>query len=154
MTTPYLDVIAFKARTIMPSEDVDLLEEKAPGYLASRLALASSRMNAQLRKRYAVPFLAPVPEIVLGWLTSIVTPEAYRKRGWNPSDEQSAEIEQDRKDALDEIKQAADSENGLFDLPLRDDVDGSGVVRGGPVAYSEPSPYDWLDVQAEAIRGR
>lgn len=138
----------------MSSEDVDLLEEKAPGYLASRLALGSSRINAQLRKGYAVPFVDPVPEIVFGWLTSMVTPEAYRKRGWDPADEQSVQIEQDRKDALAEIKEAADSENGLFDLPLRDDTDSSARTHGGPFAYSEPSPYDWLDVQAEALRDR
>jgi hypothetical protein len=101
-----------------------------------------------------VPFASPAPEIVLGWIVAMTTPEAYRKRGWDPGEKQSAQIEQDRTDALSELKEAADSSEGLFDLPLREDVSTSGIVAGGPLGYSEPSPYDWLDVQREVLRGR
>lgn len=151
---PYLDVNAFKTRTVMSPEDVELLEEKAPGFLLSRLKIGTSRITAKLRKRYDAPFASPVPEVVLGWLTAMVTPDGYRKRGWNPSDEQAAQVEQDRKDALAEIDQAADSVEGLYDLPLRADTTATGITRGGPLVYSEPSPYDWTDRQREAIRGR
>lgn len=138
----------------MPSEDVELLEARYPGYLAARLKLNTSFIYARLAKRYAVPFAAPAPEIVLGWLTAMTTTDAYRKRGWNPGDEQSAQVEQDRKDALDQMKEAADEDNGLFDLPLREDTSASGISRGTPLGYSEVSAYDWIDIEAEALRGR
>lgn len=138
----------------MPSDDVDLLEAKEPGFLDAQIVMAKGRLYAQLRKRYAVPFADPAPEIFLGWVATCVTPVAYRKRGWNPSDEQSAAIEQDRKDALAEVQLAADAQNGLFDLPLRENTTADGISLGGPLGYSEPSPYDWRDAQAEAIRGR
>jgi len=151
---PYLDVSTFRARTVMPPEDVDYLEERAPGFLLSRLRIATSRIDAKLRKRYAVPFVAPVAEIVLGWVTAIVTVDAYQKRGANPSDAQFAQIVSDRDLALEELEAAANAETGLFELPLREDAPTNAVTRGVPLAYSEPSPYDWIDKQAEALNGR
>jgi len=152
VTAPYLDVNGFKLRTSMPPDDVDALEAKAQGFLLSRLVVGTSKINARLAKRYATPFTVPVPEIVLGWLTNIVTVEAYRKRGINPSDEQNEQIETDRLEALAELKEAADSENGLFDLPLREDLTASGISRGGPLVYSESSPYTWTREQARTGR--
>ena len=35
---PYLDVATFRARSLMPSEDVDDLEERSPGFVAARIA--------------------------------------------------------------------------------------------------------------------
>lgn len=150
----YLDLPEFRARTVMPSADVDIVEALHPGFLDSRLAVHTSKINVRLRKRYAVPFAAPVPEIVLGWLVALVTLEAYQKRGWNPGDAQSAQIEAASNDARDELKEAADGDDGLLDLPLREDTTVTGITQGGPFSYAEPSPYDWVDAQAEAIRGR
>lgn len=150
----YLDVPDWKARTVMPEADVVYLEATYPGWIASRLKIGTSRINGRLRKRYAAPFANPVPEIVLGWLDAMVTVEAYQKRGWNPSDEQSKQIADAAATAFGEIKEAADSEEGLFDLPLRQNTTEDGIAKGGPLAYSEASPYDWTDVQAEALRGR
>lgn len=146
-----LDVTEFKARTVMPSADVDIVGD---AYLLARLKIWTSRIYARLRKRYSVPFASPIPEIVLGWLTAIVTVEAYQKRGWNPDDEQSAQIKADRDEALAEIKEAADAEGGLFDLPLRQNTTETGIDQGGPYVYAEASPYDWIDAQREALRGR
>lgn len=150
----YLDLAEFKTRTVMPADDVDEVEMRAPGFLLARLEVWTSRINARLRKRYAVPFAAPIPEIALGWLAAFVTVEAYQKRGWNPSDEQSAQIKADRDECAVELKEAADAANGLFDLPLRQNTTETGIAKGGPLAYSEASPYEWADVQAEALRGR
>lgn len=150
----YLDLDEFKARTVMPSEDVEELELRSPGYVLKRLEVWTSRINARLRKRYAVPFGAPIAEIVLGWLADIVTVEAYLRRGWNSADEQAADIKEARETALAEIKEAASSETGLFDLPLRQNTTETGISRGGPLAYSEASPYAWTDIQAaEVLRG-
>lgn len=123
-------------------------------FVESRLRIETSKINARLSKRYAAPFADPVPEIVLGWLVALVTPKLYQRRGWDPSDAQAAEIIKDAETARDEILEAANSETGLFDLPLRDDGSKSAIGRGGPFSYAEPSPYEWTDHQAEAIRGR
>lgn len=149
--TAYLDVAGFQLRTVMPFEDVDFLESNHSGFLDARLEVGTSIINARLAKRYAVPFADPVPEIVLGWLVAVVTVKAYQKRGWNPSDQQSQDILDEAKEALEQLKEAADSEIGLFDLPLRADAENaSGVTKGGPLGYTETSPYRWTDVQAEA----
>ena len=54
--------------------------------------------------------------------------------------------------AREQMKEAADSEIGLYDLPLLNDVTTDGISKGGPLGYSEQSPYSWTDEQADAIR--
>lgn len=147
MTTPALDLTGFTLRTVMPSADVALVESKSPGFILAQSIIEESILNSRLRKRYAVPFAAPVPEIVLGWLTKIITPLAYRKRGVNPQDPQLELVEKDRDAALAEIKEAADSRDGLFDLPLSQSLQTSAVTSGGPLFYSEQSPYTSADLQ-------
>ncbi len=144
-----LDFDGFKARTVMPSVEVDAIESDSTGWIASRIAVAESWINSKLRKRYDVPFEAPAPEVFFGWVVAMVTPEAYRRRGWDPSEAQAAQIEQDRKDARDQVQEAADSSEGLWDLPLRADTSTSGITKGGPYGYSEQSPYAWSDRQRE-----
>lgn len=92
-----------------------------------------------------------VPEIVLSWLTVLVTDDMYRKRGRDPQDPAMADLKEDVVTALAEIKEAADGDTGLFDLPSSEDTD-SAVTTGGPLGYSEASPYVWTDI--EARRGR
>lgn len=138
----------------MPGPDVDELEVRAPGFLASRLVAWSQYIDARLRKRYEVPFGDPFPEIVRIWLTALVTVDAYQKRGWDPGSEQDELINDARQAALADLREAADAETGLFDLPLRQNNAASGISQGGPFGYSEASPYEWTDVQRGAIRGR
>lgn len=151
MSSSYLDVAGFRARSVMPGPDTDQLEITDPGFLNTCLEDWSDYINARLRKRYAVPFASPPPPIVLRWLVRLVTRDAYAKRGFNPSapsDKDSILDAATRAEA--ELKEAADSKDGLFDLPLRDDAQGqSGVVAGGPLGYSEQSPYVWADRQRE-----
>jgi hypothetical protein len=72
--------------------------------------------------------------------------------GTSPTDEQAGEIVEDRKAAELEIVQAADSETGLFDLPLRQDTNASGIVKGGASGTSQASPYAWM--RDQRTRGR
>lgn len=157
----YLLVDGFRSRTVMPPGDVDRLEQTRPGYLQSRLDLWSATIDARLRKRYAVPFDSTSPPItILGWLTDIVTFEGYMARGWNPNSEQDALIAaayvrvvgDPSKNAKGELQEAADSETGLYDLPVRADTPTSAISQGGPFGYSEQSPYTWMDVQRQAVR--
>lgn len=88
----------------------------------------------------------PVPEQILRWMTQILTPDVYRKRGVNPQDPQLELVEKDRTDALAQLKEAADGAEGLLDLPTNEDA-GSAVTTGSPMGYSEASPYVWTDQQ-------
>lgn len=146
--TGYMSVAEFRVRTLMPQAAVDQLESREPDFLQTTLNDRSDWINARLRKQYAVPFAAPYPPVVLGWLSSLVTPLAYGKLGWQPSSESDkASILDPATEAKAEIKEAADSKDGLFDLPLRADTTVSGVSRGGPLGYSETSPYAAFDIQ-------
>lgn len=151
MADPYLTFEAFRARTLMPSDDVNALEDLEPGWILGQLVEGTSRINARLRKRYAVPFAQPYPEAVLSWLTRLVTFRCYLKRGVNPSDEQAADMKQDAIDAALELKEAADAKEGLFDLPFRDDADATAISKGGCLVYAEASPWTWTDRQKEQI---
>jgi hypothetical protein len=152
MSSAYLTTAEFKTYTVMPAVDVDALEAAAPNWLANQLLSASVHLDARLRKRYAVPFAAPVPEIVKMWVTRVVTLRAYLRRGVDASDLQFAEIKADADTAVAEVKEAADAAAGLFDLPLRADSTASAITAPSPLAYSESSPYTWTDVQAEGGR--
>lgn len=132
----------------MPAADVASLNTIASGWVDTQLEYWSSQIDARLAKRYAVPFASPYPIAVKGWLARIVTVRAFLKRGIDPNDQQFQEIKADCDAAIAEIKEAADSNEGLFDLPLRANTNATGITRGGPFGYSESSPYAWTDVQA------
>lgn len=151
---PYLSLAEFRDRTVMPSPDVDHVEAVAPGFIVKRLAIEEGRINARLRKRYLAPFATPVPDAVLGWLTDIVTEPVYRKRGFDPNDPQAEEYAKDAQRARDEVLEAANAEEGLFDLPLRQDTTATGIADGKNecLGYSEASP--WVGFDKQAARGR
>ncbi|NUP05525.1 MAG: hypothetical protein HOW73_05645 [Polyangiaceae bacterium] len=148
-----LNLASFRDITVMPAEDVDLIESRYPGFVEKRIAIRESWMNARLKKRYAVPFSSVSPPgAAVGWIDAMVTLDCYLKRGFNPSSEQDALIKEAATTAASEILEAANSQTGLFDLPLREDAPGtSGVTQGGPLGYSEASPYEWLDAQSEEV---
>lgn len=161
----YLDVNGFAARTIAPASLVsgtfidptgEFVDSRKVAALAawvtfvqSRLIIETSKINSRLRKRYLVPFVDPVPEIVNGWLVASVTPLLYKRRGIDPSDAQFASVLDDAKQALEEMTEAANSVDGLFDLPLNNFSTATGVQKGMPLVYSETSPYRWYDAQRQ-----
>jgi hypothetical protein len=147
MATAYLDLAAFRLRTLMPQIDINTVEAETPGFTAARLATWSAKIDTRLRKRYAVPFAVPVPEAVLEWLTKIVTFELYLKRGVDPADQSIALVKADKEQAEAEVKEAADAVGGLFDLPLLDTKDATAITKGAPLAYVETSPYVAFDLQ-------
>lgn len=149
----YLTLAEFARRSIMPAADIDDLEAQAPGWIDTLLLSLSSLIDARLRKRYAVPFSEPVPEVVLSWLTRIATMRCYLRRGVDPRDPQFDAIKSDHDSAMLEIKEAADSKDGLWDLPPLQTTTTSGITSGAPLFYSESSPWDWTDRQAERVRG-
>lgn len=89
----------------------------------------------------------PIPEIVLGWLVTMVDIDVWDRRGVNPQDPGLARGLQERERADAQIANAANSEVGLFDLPTNDAAGDSAIKQGGPMFYSEASPYAWQDQQ-------
>ncbi len=162
MASPYLDFNGLKLRTIMPSEDVDAVESSESGWVGLKLIDWSDEIDARLRKRYAVPFgtegtgadagkRVDVPPTVIRWLVALVNRDLYFKRGASPSGALDKEAILGMAEKVEaEIKEASDSKDGLFDLPLKASETASGISKGGPKAYIETSPYVWTDVQVEA----
>lgn len=146
----FLDFNGFRARTLMPPEDVDAVEAAHAGWILQQLVDGSAYLRSRLDKRYG-PWEAPYPNACGRWLAAMVTVRAYMKRGVNPSDAQFELIKADADLAVAEVKEAADSSTGLFDLPLRQDSDASGIARGTPLSHSEAGPYEWTDLQLEAV---
>jgi hypothetical protein len=150
----------FSIRSTMPAGDVLALDAKYPGFLDAQINLArSAYIYGRLRKRYNVSSIDPnanppgvEPEIVKAWIAAIVTPIAYNLRGVQMSDVTIDNINKGRDDALKALQEAADSENGLYDLPLL--AADPSITVGGPLGYSEPSPYEWQRRQLEAVRCR
>lgn len=148
---PYLTLATYRDLTIAPASYVDDVESQHPGWVLGQLGFWTAWIDSRLKKRYAAPFdAASPPPVVLGWLARILDYELYLKRGINPTDEQSGDVKDRAAEARAEIKEAADAERGLFELPLRADTPAAtGVSRGGPLMVSEVSPYTWSDVQRD-----
>lgn len=147
----YQSLSEFKTLTLIPATWVDELETNSAGFVSAQLTYWSDWIDAQLRKRYVVPFESPYPVIAVGWVNRIVTWRCLIKRGIDPTDQQFAQIVKDSDSAYEEIAKAADSEIGLFDLPLRADNPRSAIAYG-PRVYSEQSPYVGFDRQRQTAR--
>lgn len=153
MTTPYLTNAQFKGLTLAPAAYVDAIETQEAGWTQGRLKHWSAWINARLAKRYATPF-APdpnTPETVTGWLEALVTWEVYLKRGVDPTNGQVQDAKTRHDDAKKEILDAVDLERARPELPLLNTTDAHGITKGGPLAYNEAGPYEWLTVQRDAV---
>jgi hypothetical protein len=144
---PYLTPTQFKLLTVAPAPIVDAVMFAAPGWLEEQLESESDAIDVVLRKRYDAPFAEPSPRAVKRWLAKIVTVSVYLRRGIDPNDQQWPLIEKAAEAAKAEIKEAAEAEKGLFDLPLRADTTASGLTRTETRVYSEQSPYVFMDGQ-------
>jgi hypothetical protein len=141
----------FRQRAAIPREYVDAIEQVEPGWLDLQLSMKTAWIIARLDKRYG-PFVEPYPDALMDWLVAIVTPRVWLRRGHDPTDEQALEYKADAERATAEVMEAANSETGLFDLPLRANTTASGISKGGPFGYSEQSPYVSFDQQREVGR--
>jgi len=143
----YLDRNEYMEYSVLPMTSIDDVEAIQEGWIDRKLAAISMSVDARLRKRYTVPFAAPYPEAVKDWVARLMDPLTLKKRGVDATDEQFLSIDSDAKAAREEIKEAADAEVGLFDLPALDTADASAISKGCPLGYSEASPYVGGDVQ-------
>jgi hypothetical protein len=146
----YLTLEEFRLLSVFAG--VNDLEAEVPGWIDAQLEAVSADIDSRLRKRYAVPFGSPAPHTIRRWLSRLVTRECYLRRGIDPTDPQWTSIEAAATKAEEEIREAADSEGGLFDLPLRADSTSSGVTSPAVLSYIETSPYVWRDRQVAGGR--
>jgi hypothetical protein len=150
----YLTLAEYKLLSLLPAEFVDGVEDVEPGWVLAQLTQVSRlEIDGRLRKRYAVPFEAPVPEAVKAWVARIVDVRLMVRRGVDPQDVQFDLVREDATNAKAELKEAANGQDGLYELPLRADTADSGIVKGAPRSYSEASPYVWTSRQARRGRG-
>lgn len=150
-STPYYLPTDFQNWSVGVNGAVAIIEANTPGKTAFIIRKWQAWIDAQLRKRYAVPFNqggATVPDVVLGWLTALVAPDVYRERGASPGqDDQIAELNRLSDVAKAEVALAANSKDGLFELPLNDGATPGAVVFASPLAYSETSPFVNTDIE-------
>lgn len=151
-TTPYLDLATYKGLSLLRSAEIDRVDAEEPAFFAATFTAESAFIDSRLAKRYAAPFITPYPIAVQRWLARIVDGVAVFKAGFKPEDPTALKIDEREKDARAELKEAADSKDGLFDLPLRADTNDSGIAAPRPLGYSEHSPYVAFDVQADLAR--
>ena len=93
----------------------------------------------------------PVPAIILQWLTAMVAYSVWNRRGRNPQDPFIEDLKAAVTLAVEELTEAANSKDGLFDLPVSEDLD-SAITTGGPLGFSDSSPYAWQTRQARLGR--
>jgi hypothetical protein len=100
----------------------------------------------------------PVAEVILGWLVSLLNLDVMRKRGVNPQDPMVELMVSEVENVRKEVQEAANGKDGLWELPVSEDGGGARTT-GGPMFYSEASPYVSADLQereghCEDLRGR
>lgn len=144
----YLSVADFKVRVrFMRPEDVDQLEAKRSGVTLTTLEDVSEYIDTRLDKRYATPFVAPLPRVLFRWVVDLATPMLLEMRGFDANDPDMLRMAAAQEKADAQILEAASSKDSLFGLPATDGGDGTGISRGGPLFYSEASPYVGADRQ-------
>ena len=92
----------------------------------------------------------PYPEAALGWIVDGVSVDVLRKHGVNTQDPQIMQVFERFKEVWGpdgEIFQAANSQEGLFDLPDNDKDGATDISSGGPLFYTESSPFVSADQQ-------
>jgi hypothetical protein len=89
----------------------------------------------------------PVPEIVLRWLVAFTDLDVMKRRYRQTNDAALEDFKAAAAAAAGDVKEAADSKDGLFDLPVNEASD-SAVTTAFPLGYSETSPYVWTTEQA------
>lgn len=135
----------------MPPQDIDELELQQSGIVDATATAVSGMFDSKLIKRYAAPFLTPFPNALIFNVARETAWRLWLKRGFNPSGQTDQAIEKDHLEAMEWLKDAADSKDGLVELPKKEtDLGKSGAVNaGGPLSYSEQSPYVWADLQEQ-----
>jgi hypothetical protein len=136
----YLTTSTYLNFTVLPAEYHAEVEARYPGWIAEQIGIWGEVIDSRLRKRYAVPFAAPIPVAVQMWLARLLDVRLLLKRGVDPTDAQFVELNRSATDVMAELKEAADSNTGLYDLPLTAQG-GTAILRQQPLGFSNAGPY-------------
>lgn len=132
----YLTFAEYSARSQIRAS---LIAQAGSAKVEVWLAERSSKIRARLVKRYAVDFTdpGPTPDVLLGWLRDLVDRDVQEYVGGQPEGREDEWIVKRYDQAEAEIKEAADSETGLFELPLRnaDPLGTSAINKGAPIVH-------------------
>ncbi len=146
----YLALATYRSRTTLDGSMVDLCVTKGKD-VAWWLECASAQIKTRLAKRYAVDFSdpGPVPDQIIFWLIRLVNIDVMECTGAIPEGRVDNWADEARKQVYEELKTAADSENGLFDLPLKntDTLGSSAINKGGPMVFASNTITGWFDEQ-------
>lgn len=147
----YLALATYKQRTTLDTSLVTLCENKGKD-VTWWLEAASAEINMRLVKRYAVDFSSPgpVPDAIIKWLIRLVNVDVMECTGAIPEGRVDSWADEARKQVYAECEKAADAENGMFELPLKntDALGSSAVNKGGPLCESFNTIHGWFDAQA------
>lgn len=151
--TAYIDVQYIKANGSFTPTAVDQLVSDL-GDITPIVEGRGAYIDSRLYKRYQAPFETPYPEAVRQWCCALVCEILLIRRGGNVGSELSDAVKAEADTARAELKEAASGETGLFDIPMRQltPADASGIEHGGPLGYSENSPYTFLDAETGYVR--
>ena len=140
----YLALATYKQRTTIDASLVQLCENKGKD-VAWWLESASAQINTRLAKRYAVDFASPgpVPDQIIFWLIRLVNIDVWECAGGLPEGREDGWADAARKQVYEEIKEAADAENGLYELPLKntDTLGSSAVNKGAPFVHEDATVH-------------
>jgi hypothetical protein len=146
----WLPIASYKSITLIPVSEINGIELLEPGWTDARSALCQAWITDKLRKRYGAYADADVPSTVKRWMVAMLDRDVYTKRGRNPQDPAMTDVNREAEEALAQLDLAANSQQGLIELPIVQGTDVSGVNHGGPIFYSEASPFVSADRQQRA----
>lgn len=149
----YLTFAEYKLGTDLKGGLVDLCGELK---VTEWLERSSSKLRNRLAKRYAVDFTdpGPVPGQIKDWLTTLVDVHVLKYTGGVPDGREDEWAKNDLEKVEAETKEAADAENGLYELPLRntDTLGSSAINKGGPFGATYLTVYDvWDGIAARRV---
>ena len=147
MTVYFKDLPTVKTWCNLTSKQVDEIEREMPGRILTRATGAQGEIDGRLRKRaanlpqYPIPFPEPVPPKVLEWMGWLLTPVLYELSGLQMTDEMQQRIERRSDRAYEQIKEAADAVDGLYDLPFSADSQESMIAEPATLFRSDPNCF-------------
>lgn len=138
----------------MRPSDIDRIELQEPGITMERAEAITATANTRLSKRYRTPFNVQNPPLALIKYVAVMTSGEllFSVRGINPESDQSDQAKDAMARAELWLTAAVDTKDGDAELRAAESGLGDSAVNvGGPLAYSEASPYAWTDRQRERI---
>ncbi len=142
---------------VMRPSDIDRIEVQEPGITMERAEAVTATANSRLSKRYRTPFSVSNPPLALVKYVAVVTTYEllFDVRGVNPDSDQKEKAEDAYVRAEAWLTAAVDAEKGDAELRAAEGGLGdSAVNKGGPLFYSEQTPYDWMHNQVANARTR